>query len=112
MTTQTSAQEPQAQSTPWIAHYAGSNPYKGWSIRSGKDTIVWLGENISSEDLEAIVLAHNKCFDCDGIVCVMNCSGRMDKQLVAIYQQMTDESDTWADIPKEVFETIKPNRLC
>jgi len=60
----------------WIAHWAGSNPYKGWSIRQGRDEVIWLGEGISSETVEAIVLAHNKCFDCESTVCVMNCSGR------------------------------------
>jgi hypothetical protein len=60
---------------PWIAHWSGSNPYKGWSIRQGRDEVIWFGETISSETVEGIVLAHNKCFDCDGTGCVMNCSG-------------------------------------
>lgn len=60
---------------PWIAHWAGSNPYKGWSIRCGREEIIWFGETISSETVEGIVLAHNKCFDCDGTGCVMNCGG-------------------------------------
>lgn len=60
---------------PWIAHWAGSNPYKGWSIRQGRDEVIWFGESISSETVEGIVLAHNKCFDCEGAGCVMNCSG-------------------------------------
>lgn len=59
----------------WIAHWAGSNPYKGWSIRQGRDEVIWFGETISSETVEGIVLAHNKCFDCEGTGCVMNCSG-------------------------------------
>jgi len=59
----------------WIAHWAGSNPYKGWSIRCGREEIIWFGETISSETVEGIVLAHNKCFDCEGTGCAMNCSG-------------------------------------
>jgi Ethanolamine utilization protein EutJ (predicted chaperonin) len=43
----------------WIEHWAGSAPHKGWSIRCGRDTVVWLGETVSGDDVTAIVLAHN-----------------------------------------------------
>ncbi|WP_157685184.1 hypothetical protein, partial [Robbsia andropogonis] len=32
-----------------------------------------------SEAISEIVAAHNKCFDCDGGPCVMNCSGRASR---------------------------------
>lgn len=67
--------QPVEAGEPWIAHWAGSNPYKGWSIRCGREEVIWFGETISSETVEGIVLAHNKCFDCEGTGCVMNCSG-------------------------------------
>lgn len=62
--------------TAWTAYWAGSGPYKGWAIKQGRDEVVWFGETISSEAVEAIVMAHNQCIDCNSETCVMNCSGR------------------------------------
>ncbi len=94
----------------WIAHWAGSNPYKGWSIRCGRDEVVWLGEDVSSEDVEAIVQAHNKCFDCEGSGCVMNCSGlntaaQDDAAAEPIYQarQHSDEEGRWDDVQTATY---------
>lgn len=44
----------------WVSRWTGSPPSKGWSIICGRDELLYLAERISSEDLEAIILAHNK----------------------------------------------------
>lgn len=66
-----------AQPVAWTARWHGSNLERGWSIYAGRDCIAYIGgDEGMSEAISEIVAAHNKCFDCDGGPCVMNCSGR------------------------------------
>ena len=72
----TAPAQSEAKPAAWIARWHGSNPERGWSIYAGRDCVAYLGGDESmSEAIGKIVADHNKCFDCDGGPCVMNCSG-------------------------------------
>lgn len=65
----------EAKPIAWIERWHGSEPQRGFSIYAGRDLIAYVGgDEGMSEAISKIVAAHNKCFDCDGGPCVMNCS--------------------------------------